>query len=61
MSNDAVVIVSAARTPLCSLQGALASVPATDLGAIATEAVVDQAGLKNDEVVILLLPVGWRA
>ena len=35
MSNDAVVIVNGARTPMGGFQGALGSVTATQLGAIA--------------------------
>jgi len=62
MSNDSVVIVSAARTPLGSLSGAFASMQAAELGAVATKAVVEQANLKNDEVQEVLygcvLPAG---
>ena len=38
------MIVSAARTPVGSFQGALASLKAPELGAIAIKAVVDRAG-----------------
>jgi hypothetical protein len=40
-----VVIVSAARTPVGSFQGALASVKAPELGATVIKAVVSQAGM----------------
>ena len=45
-----VVIVSIARTPIGSFQGALASLTAPKLGAIAIEAAVKRAGLKPDQV-----------
>ena len=40
-----VYLVSAARTPIGKLGGALAGVPATELGAIAIRAAVERAGL----------------
>ena len=40
-----VYLVSAARTPIGKFGGALASVPATELGAVAIRAAVDRAGL----------------
>ncbi len=45
-----VVIVSGARTPLGAFQGALASLPAPKLGAVAIGAAVERAGLKPGEV-----------
>lgn len=42
---DPIVIVGAARTPNGAFQGALRSVPATRLGAIAIRAAVERAGL----------------
>ena len=45
-----VVIVSAARTPVGSFNGAFASIPAHDLGAAVIEAVVDRAGIEKSEV-----------
>ena len=46
MSNaDPVVILSYARTPMGAMQGALADVAATDLGAIAVKAAVERAGV----------------
>ena len=57
-----VVIVSAARTPIGSFNGALASVPATRLGAAAVKAAVERAGIRPDQVdeVIMgnVLPAG---
>ena len=50
MSTDPVVILSAARTPMGSMQGALADVTATDLGATAVKAAVERAGVKGDEI-----------
>jgi acetyl-CoA C-acetyltransferase len=46
MSNaDPVVILSYARTPMGAMQGALADVSATDLGATAVKAAVERAGV----------------
>lgn len=57
-----VVIVSAARTPIGSFLGALASIPAPKLGSVAIEAAVQRAGLTPDQVdeVIMgcVLPAG---
>ncbi len=50
MSTDPVVIVSYARTPMGSMQGALADVTATELGATAVGAAVERAGLKGDAI-----------
>jgi len=44
------VIVSAVRTPIGAFQGALASLPASRLGAVAIKAAVERAGLKPDQV-----------
>lgn len=45
MIADPIVIAAYARTPMGGMQGALASVPATKLGAIAIQAAVDRAGV----------------
>ncbi len=45
-----VVIASAARTPIGSFQGALSSVPAPKLGAVAIKAAVERAGIAADQV-----------
>jgi len=50
MSTDPVVIVSYARTPMGSMQGALADVTATQLGAAAVGAAVERAGLKGEAI-----------
>lgn len=50
MSADPIVIVSYARTPMGSFQGALTDASATDLGATAVGAAVERAGLKGEAV-----------
>jgi acetyl-CoA C-acetyltransferase len=45
-----IVIVSAARTPVGSFNGALASLPAHDLGKIAIEAAIARAGISAADV-----------
>ena len=45
-----VVIVSAARTPVGSLLGALSSLPASKLGEVAIRAALERAGLNGEEV-----------
>ncbi len=49
MSTD-VVIVSAARTPVGSFNGAFASVPAHELGAVAIKAAMDRAKIEGGDV-----------
>ncbi len=49
-SNDPVVIVAFARTPMGGFQGALSGVKATDLGATAVKAAVERAGVPADKV-----------
>ena len=49
MSDD-VVIVSAARTPVGSFNGAFATMPAHDLGAIAIKAALERAGVEPGRV-----------
>src|SRR5436853_4860978 len=49
MSDD-VVIVSAARTPVGSFNGAFATTPAHDLGAIAIKAALERAGVEPGQV-----------
>ena len=48
--TDDVVIVSAARTPVGSFNGAFASTPAHDLGAIAIKAALERAGIEPGRV-----------
>ncbi|MBO1531899.1 thiolase family protein [Psychrobacter sp. F1192] len=50
MSNDAIVIVNGARTPMAAFQGALKDVSATDLGATAIKAAVERAGISAENV-----------
>ncbi|MCR5873410.1 acetyl-CoA C-acetyltransferase [Phenylobacterium sp. J426] len=45
-----IVIVSAARTPVGSFNGALASVPAHELGKVAIQAAVERAGIQASDV-----------
>ncbi len=48
-ANDPVVILSYARTPMGGMQGALADVSATDLGATAVKAAVERSGVAGDK------------
>ena len=48
--SDPVVIVGIARTPMGAFQGAFASVSASDLGAAAIKAAMDEAGVAADKV-----------
>ena len=50
MHQDDIVIVSAVRTPMGGLQGELAAVSATELGATAIKAAVRKAGIKGEQV-----------
>ena len=49
MSKD-IVIVSAARTPVGSFNGAFASLTAAQLGTITLKAAIDRAGLEADQI-----------
>src|SRR5436190_19051870 len=49
MKDDS-VIVSAARTPVGSFNGAFASLPAHDLGKVAIKAALDRAGVEAPRV-----------
>ncbi len=49
-STDPVVILSYARTPMGAMQGALADVAATDLGATAVKAAVERAGVDANDI-----------
>ncbi len=50
MSDDAIVIVNGARTPMGGFQGALKDVSATELGAAAIKAAVARAGVATDDI-----------
>ncbi|MCG7539494.1 acetyl-CoA C-acyltransferase [Pseudoalteromonas sp. OF7H-1] len=62
MSNEAVVIVAAKRTPMGGFMGSLSDATATDLGATAIKAVMNETGLSDasiDEVIMgCVLPAG---
>ncbi len=49
-TSDPVVILSYARTPMGSMQGVLADVSATDLGATAVKAAVERAGVSGANI-----------
>jgi len=50
MNPDPIVILSYARTPMGSFQGALAGASATDLGAAAVGAAVERAGIDKGSI-----------
>ncbi len=64
MSDDAVVIVNGARTPMGGFQGSLSGVTATELGAITIKEAVSRAGIAPEDVqeVIMgcVLPAGLK-
>jgi len=49
-TTDPIVILSYARTPMGSFQGALSGASATELGATAVKAAVERAGITGDQV-----------
>jgi len=49
-ASDPIVILSYARTPMGSFQGALSGASANELGATAVKAAVERAGLSGDQV-----------
>ena len=49
-TTDPVVILGYARTPMGAMQGALADVSATDLGATAVRAAVERAGIDGGDI-----------
>ncbi|MBW8873281.1 MAG: acetyl-CoA C-acyltransferase, partial [Leifsonia sp.] len=50
MSTDDVVILSAARTPLGKIKGALASLTAVQLGTIALQKALERSGFGPEAV-----------
>jgi acetyl-CoA C-acetyltransferase len=50
MSNESIVIAAARRSPIGSFQGSLSAVPATELAATATRAVLGDAALAPEEI-----------
>ena len=55
-ASDPTVILSIARTPMGSMQGALADASATDLGATAVKAAVERAGVSGDDIDRIYMP-----
>ncbi len=53
--NTSIVIASAARTPVGSFNGALASLPASELGKIAIKAALERAGVQPGDVSEVIL------
>ena len=49
-TNDPIVIVGAARTPMAGFQGDFAPLAASDLGAVAIKAAVERAGIQPADV-----------
>jgi acetyl-CoA C-acetyltransferase len=49
-TTDPIVILSYARTPMGSFQGALSGASATELGATAVKAAVERAGLSGEQI-----------
>src|SRR5262245_48885457 len=49
-SENSIVIVSAARTPVASFNGAFATVPAHQLGSVAIKAAMERAKVESKEV-----------
>ncbi|HYX47879.1 MAG TPA: acetyl-CoA C-acyltransferase [Sphingomicrobium sp.] len=49
-TTDPIVILSYARTPMGSFQGALSPLSATELGATAVKAAVERAGISGEQV-----------
>ena len=50
IAEDPTVILSIARTPMGSMQGALSDASATDLGATAVKAAVERAGVSGEDI-----------
>ena len=50
MSEDAVVIVSGARTPMGGLQGSLSAATAVELGSTAIRAAVERSGIAPEDI-----------
>jgi acetyl-CoA C-acetyltransferase len=48
--SDPIVVLSYARTPMGAMQGALADVSATELGATAVKAAVERAGVAGEDI-----------
>jgi acetyl-CoA C-acetyltransferase len=55
MSKDDIVIVSAARTPVGTFNGAFANLPAHELGKVAIKAALERAGVEGAQVSEVIL------
>ena len=53
--KDDIVIVSAARTPVGAFNGALASLPAHDLGKVAIQAALERAGVEGPRITEVIM------
>jgi acetyl-CoA C-acetyltransferase len=64
MSEDSIVIVGGARTPMGALQGSLSALTAVELGTTAIKATIERSGLSPqdiDEVIMgCVLPAGLK-
>ncbi len=64
MSEDSIVIISGARTPMGGLQGSLSAATAVELGTTAISAAIERSGLSPDAIedVIMgcVLPAGLK-
>lgn len=50
MSDNSIVILGAARTPMGGMMGSLSDVRSPDLGAVAIEAAIERAGLQPNDI-----------
>lgn len=64
MSNNDVVFLAAARTPMGAMMGSLSSVPAPELAAVAIKAAIERSGLKpadiEEGIMGCVLPAGVK-
>ncbi|WP_439108004.1 thiolase family protein [Congregibacter sp.] len=64
MSEQSVIIVDGARTPMGGLQGALSSVPAPELAAVAAKSALEKCGVEpsavNEVFMGCVLPAGLK-
>lgn len=62
MSDDPIVVVGIARTPMGSFQGELAALTATELGAVAVGKAIDRSGVPHEDfnecIMGCVLPAG---
>ena len=55
MSGSAIVIASAARTPVGSFNGSLSALPASELGSVAIKAALERAGVEAGDLRFVLV------